>query len=101
MIFYIARRLVWTAVVIAVVLLLTFVVFYKLPSGDPAVRFAGKAPTPELLAEVRHRLGLDHPWYVQFGTFVKNFFTGDKYGWPGLGYSFGGGVSVPGEVPDR
>jgi peptide/nickel transport system permease protein len=101
MIFYIARRLVWTAVVIAVVLLLTFVVFYKLPAGDPAVRFAGKAPTPQLLDEIRQRLGLNHPWYVQFGHFVKNFFTGDQYGWPGLGYSFGGGVSVLNQVTVR
>jgi peptide/nickel transport system permease protein len=99
--FYIARRLVWTAVVVTVVLLLTFVVFYKLPAGDPAVRFAGKAPTPELLTEIRHRLGLDHPWYVQFGRYVKNFFGGDQYGWPGLGYSFGGGVSVLSEVTQR
>jgi peptide/nickel transport system permease protein len=99
--FYIARRLVWTAVVVAVVLGLTFVVFYKLPNGDPAVRFAGKAPTPALLEEIRARLGLDHPWYVQFGHFVRNFFTGDKYGWPGLGYSFGGGVSVLSEVTVR
>jgi peptide/nickel transport system permease protein len=99
--FYIARRLVWTTIVIALVLLLTFVVFYKLPAGDPAVRFAGKAPTPELLAAIRDRLGLDHPWYVQFGKYVKNFFTGDQYGWPGLGYSFGGGVSVLDEVSTR
>jgi peptide/nickel transport system permease protein len=99
--YYIARRFVWTAIVVAVVMLLTFVVFYKLPSGDPAVRFAGKAPTPELLHEIRARLGLDHPWYVQFGRFVKNFFVGDNYGWPGLGYSFGGGVSVIDEVTVR
>jgi peptide/nickel transport system permease protein len=99
--FYIARRLVWTAIVIALVLLLTFVVFYKLPAGDPAVRFAGKAPTPELLTAIRERLGLDHPWYVQFGHYVKNFFVGDQYGWPGLGYSFGGGVSVLNEVTTR
>src|SRR5919201_1420235 len=41
--FYIARRLVWTAIVVAVVMLLTFVVFYKLPAGDPAVLVAGAA----------------------------------------------------------
>jgi peptide/nickel transport system permease protein len=99
--FYIARRLVWTAVVVAVVLLITFVVFYKLPSGDPAVRFAGKSPTPELLAQVRHNLGLDQPWYEQFGRYVQHFFLGDAYGWPGLGYSFGGGVSVLTLVTDR
>src|SRR5438105_9302554 len=99
--FYIARRLVWTAFVVAVVLLLSYLVFYKLPAGDPAVRFAGKAPTQELLDTIRARLGLNHPWYVQFWRYIMNFFGGDKYGWPGLGYSFGGGVSVLSEVTVR
>jgi peptide/nickel transport system permease protein len=101
MLLYIVRRLAWTILVIAVVLLLTFAVFYLLPAGDPALRFAGKAPTQELLDEIRHRLGLDRPWYVQFGFYVKNFFAGDAYGWPGLGYSFSGGVSVLSEVKER
>jgi peptide/nickel transport system permease protein len=98
MVLYIARRLAWTLLVVAIVLAITFVVFYKLPAGDPALRFAGKSPTPELLAEIRHRLALDRPWYVQFGRFVWHFFTGDQYGWPGLGYSFQTNVSVLSEV---
>src|SRR3954469_1381493 len=97
---YIARRLLWTLVVVTTVLLITFVVFYKLPAGDPAVRFAGKSPTPELLAQVRAKLGLDQPWYEQFGRYVKNFFSGDTYGWPGLGYSYGSGVAVLSTVTD-
>jgi peptide/nickel transport system permease protein len=101
MVIYIARRLAWTGLVVATVLLITFAVFYLLPAGDPALRFAGKSPTPELLAEIRHRLGLDQPWYEQFGKFIKNFFLGDEYGWPGLGYSFNGGVSVLSEITTR
>ncbi len=101
MAFYIARRLVWTAVVVSAVLLISFIVFYKLPAGDPAVRFAGKSPTPELLAEVRHRLGLDQPWYVEFGRYIRHFFTGDEYGWPGLGFSFASTVSVLSLVSER
>jgi len=101
MLLYIARRLAWTVLVVAVVLLLSFAVFYLLPAGDPAVRFAGKAPTQELLDEIRNRLGLDRPWYVQFGRYLKNFFTGDEYGWPGLGYSFGTGVPVHDQVMER
>ena len=100
MLLYIARRLLWTVIVVLVVLVIVFVVFYKLPSGDPALRFAGKSPTPELLAEIRHRLGLDHPWYTQFGIFVKRFFTGDAYGWPGLGVSFQNQVSVMSLIQD-
>jgi peptide/nickel transport system permease protein len=92
MTFYIARRLVWTVVVVFCVLAITFVVFYKLPAGDPALRFAGKNPTQQELTEIRHRLGLDRPWYVQFGKFSKNFFLGDRFGWPGLGATYAGGT---------
>src|SRR2546425_12510312 len=98
MLFYIARRLVWTAVVILPALFVTFLVFFKLPNGDPALRFAGKSPTTQSLAEIHKRLHLDKPFYVEFGYFVKNFATGDKNGWPGLGYSYGNFVSVRSEV---
>jgi peptide/nickel transport system permease protein len=94
MAFYIARRLFWTAIVVGAVLAITFVVFYLLPAGDPALRFAGKSPTPQELVLIRHRLGLDQSWYVQFGKYIARFFTGDQYGWPGLGYTFAGQSSV-------
>jgi peptide/nickel transport system permease protein len=94
MTFYIARRLVWTVVVVACVLAITFAVFYLLPAGDPALRFAGKNPTDREIAQIHHRLGLDKPFYVQFGKFTWRFFTGDKYGWPGLGYTYASGSSV-------
>jgi peptide/nickel transport system permease protein len=94
MTFYIARRLVWTIVVVACVLAITFAVFYLLPAGDPALRFAGKNPTNAELALIHHRLGLDRPWYIQFYKFSTNFFFGDKFGWPGLGYTYAGQTSV-------
>jgi peptide/nickel transport system permease protein len=94
MFFYILRRLFWMLIVVACVIGITFIVFYLLPAGDPALRFAGKNPTPAELELIRHRLGLDQAWYVQFGKFIKTFFTGDQYGWPGLGYTFAGGSSV-------
>jgi peptide/nickel transport system permease protein len=94
MVLYIARRLVWTLVVVACVLAITFAVFYLLPAGDPALRFAGKNPTTQELNLIHQRLGLDKPWYTQFFNFSKNFFIGDKYGWPGLGYTYAGQTSV-------
>jgi peptide/nickel transport system permease protein len=101
MLIYVARRLGWTVLVVGIVLLITFVVFFKLPAGDPAVRFAGKQPTEESLKEIRHRLHLDQPFYVEFGYFVKNFATGDENGWPGLGYSYNGLVPVKDQVIER
>jgi peptide/nickel transport system permease protein len=85
---YIVRRLAWAVLVVLVVTLFTFLIFYVMPPGDPAVRFAGKSPTPQTIALVRKQFGLDKPWYEQYGLFVKKLVTGDKWGWPGLGFSF-------------
>ena len=101
MIFYITRRLIWTVVVILAVLFVTFLVFFKLPNGKPALRFCGKSPTEECLTLTTKRLHLDKPFYIEFGYFVKNFVAGDENGWPGLGYSYGNFVPVHEEVVQR
>jgi peptide/nickel transport system permease protein len=101
MLIYIARRLAWTLLVIFVVLFITFVVFFKLPAGDPAVRFAGKNPTEENIALIRKRLNLDKPFYQEFGYFAWNFARGDENGWPGLGYSYYGFTPVKQILVDR
>jgi peptide/nickel transport system permease protein len=85
---YIVRRLLWVVVVLLVVTSITYVVFFVMPSTDPAVTFAGKNPTPEQIEEVRHQFGLDKPVPVQYATFIKHIFLGDQYGWPGLGFSY-------------
>jgi peptide/nickel transport system permease protein len=85
---YIVRRLLWVVVVMLVVTSITFVVFFVLPSTDPAVTFAGKNPTEDQIAEVRHQFGLDKPVPVQYALFIKHIFLGDQYGWPGLGFSY-------------
>ena len=101
MLVYVARRLVWSAIVILAVTAITFAIFYLLPGGDPAARFAGRAPTPELLATIRHNLGLDRPWYTQYFKFVRHIVTGDQYGWPGLGYSYGSSVPISDKIIER
>src|SRR6266540_2638299 len=85
---YIVRRLVWLVFVLLVITFISFLIFFVMPSKDPAIIFAGRQPTPELVAEVRQQFGLDHPWPVQYGLFVKRIFLGDEFGWPGLGKSF-------------
>ena len=85
---YIVRRLLWVVVVVLVVTAITYVVFFVMPSSDPAVTFAGKNPTPEQIEEVRHQFGLDRPVPVQYLTFLKHVVLGDEYGWPGLGFSY-------------
>jgi peptide/nickel transport system permease protein len=101
MVWYLLRRLVWSVLVMLAVTLVTFVIFYKLPSGDPALRFVGKQPTPESIALVRHNLGLDKPFYTQYGKFVKSIVVGDEYGWPGLGYSYDSNIPIRDKIADR
>lgn len=88
---YIARRLIWLVFVLVVITAITYSIFFLLPGGGTdtiAQRFAGRAPRPELVQEVKIQMGLDKPIYMQFFSFTKNLFFGDQYGWPGFGKSF-------------
>jgi peptide/nickel transport system permease protein len=98
MLYYLVRRVAWALGVLFAVSAITFAVFYLIPPGDPALRFVGKEPTAQSIALVRHNLGLDKPWYVEYAKFVKATATGDKYGWPGLGYSYDSNVSIRSKV---
>jgi peptide/nickel transport system permease protein len=98
---YIIRRLLWAVLVVNVVVFITFLVFFKLPNGNPALRFVGKFPTQQNIQLAEQRLHLNKPFYIEYFYFVKNFFAGDEYGWPGLGYSYGNYVSVRTEIMQR
>jgi peptide/nickel transport system permease protein len=71
MVRYVARRVAWMFVLLALVSAVTFVIFYTLPSADPARLRAGRHPAPELVAQIRRNLGLDEPLYVQYWTYLK------------------------------
>jgi peptide/nickel transport system permease protein len=68
---YIIRRLLWVILLLIIVSIVTFVIFYTLPSADPAVLRAGRSPNPQLIAHIRHTLGLDKPVYVQYFRYMK------------------------------
>ncbi|HEX9978392.1 MAG TPA: ABC transporter permease, partial [Acidimicrobiia bacterium] len=85
---YIARRLLWVLLVVILVTFLTFLIFFVIPPVDPAILFAGRAPSQRLIEEVRVSLGLNHSFWVQYALFLKRIFLGDQYGWPGFGLSF-------------
>jgi peptide/nickel transport system permease protein len=72
MVRYIIRRILWVIVLLFVVSAVTFMIFYLLPSADPAVLRAGRSPNPQLIAQIRHQLGLDQPVYVQYWRYMKN-----------------------------
>lgn len=98
---YVIRRCLWVILVVLAVTMITFAIFFVMPPSDPAVRLAGKQPTPELVETVKKQLGLDKPVYHQYALFVKRLFLGDEGGWPGLGRSYDSGVYVRDEMFSR
>ncbi|WP_233279252.1 ABC transporter permease [Microterricola pindariensis] len=64
-----------------------FVLFYVSPS-DPARIIAGDKATEALMEQIRVKLGLDQPIYVQYLKFVGGLLQGD------LGYSYRSNVPV-------
>jgi len=85
---YLVRRLAWLVVTLLVITAIIFVIYFVLPPVSPAVLFAGKEATPQIVATVQRELGLDHPVWVQYLLFLRHLVLGDQFGWPGLGFSF-------------
>jgi len=78
---YIIRRSLWLILLLLIVTAVTFLIFYTLPSGDPAALRAGRSPNPTQLAQIRATLGLDDPIYVQYWRFVKGVVTHFDFGY--------------------
>ena len=73
------KRIIQILIVLIGVSFFTFMLTYLSP-GDPAeimLTECGNLPTPELLEQTRHELGLDQPFLVQYGNWVKGVLTGD------------------------
>src|SRR5258705_8011609 len=93
---YIIRRLLWVVLLLFVVSALTFVIFYLLPSADPALLRAGRQPNPQLVEQIRHNLGLDKPWYTQYFEYMRQVFLHFDFG-----YSFQNTISVKEQIFQR
>jgi peptide/nickel transport system permease protein len=98
---FVVRRLLWLVAVLLIITAVTYGIFFVMSPVDPAVLFAGKQPTPQVIAEIKREFGLDKPAWQQYGLFVKHVFLGDQYGWPGLGFSFVTRASVKSQLGSR
>ena len=78
MIRYIFNRIVGMIVVMFLVATIVFVILRATP-GDPAAVMLGPEATPEDIASLRERLGLDRPLVVQYGYFLGQLMRGDLW----------------------
>ncbi|MVT55643.1 ABC transporter permease subunit [Bradyrhizobium yuanmingense] len=73
---YIIRRLLSMLPVMAVVAIFVFLLLHLAP-GDPAAIMAGDNASPQAIAEIRQKLGLDDPLWRQFLVWVLSILHGD------------------------
>ena len=76
MLAYIIRRIWQMLPTLLGVVLLVFLLFNWV-GGDPAYVLAGKISNPEQIENIRRQLGVDQPYYVQLGIFLKQIVTAD------------------------
>lgn len=91
---YVLRRLWQMLPTMLGVVLLVFVLFNWV-GGDPAYILAGKMSNAESIANIRRQLGVDQPYYVQLGIFLKQIVTFD------FGQSWATGETVSNIITTR
>jgi ABC-type dipeptide/oligopeptide/nickel transport system permease component len=91
---FLIRRLLLTIPVLLGVATLVFSLIHLVP-GDPVQAMLGESASPQDIVELRSRLGLDRPLYVQYGSFLKGLATGN------LGTSLRTNQPVAGAIAER
>ena len=66
---YLVRRLLWAAMLVIAVTVVTYVIFYAIPA-NPARLACGQRATPQCVQRAAHFLGTDRPVYVQYAKFL-------------------------------
>jgi len=72
---FVARRLLDSLMVLVGVSFIAFAILFL--SGDPTYLMIPENYTRDQIAEFRHQMGFDRPWYVQYGDFLGHAAHGD------------------------
>jgi peptide/nickel transport system permease protein len=76
MLAFLIRRLLGAFLVLVAVSFITYLIFIKIPGGDPAPRIAGRTATDANIADIRQKLHLNDPFYEQYWGMMKSLFNG-------------------------
>lgn len=76
---YILKRLMWLVIIIVCVAILIFSILFIVP-GDPAQLILGSGATHADILDMRAKLGLDKPFIVQLGTYLRDVFLRFDFG---------------------
>ncbi len=73
---FLVRRILQAVLLVVIVLTITFFLLHLAP-GDPMLRYYHPDISPETIAEIRERLGLDRPVFEQYLRWMGSFIRGD------------------------
>ena len=76
MLAFLIRRLIGAFLVLVAVSFITYLIFVKIPGGDPAPRIAGRLATDQNIADIRQKLHLNDPFYSQYWAMMQSLFSG-------------------------
>lgn len=79
---YFVKKVSNAIVTLFFVLVINYFLFRVMPGNPLAMLLRDPKASPESVEKMKQLFGLDHPWYVQFGLYVKQLLMGD------LGMSF-------------
>jgi peptide/nickel transport system permease protein len=85
---YLARRFLIGVVLVWLLTVITFGVYYAIPSEPANFLIRSQHPTDQQIAHARHALGVDRPIHVQYADYVWHLVQGD------LGVSYQGAFIV-------
>ena len=88
MLLYVLQRLAVLAATLVIASLVVFAVMDILP-GNAAETILGPTATPEAVAALAHKLGLDQPLYARYARWIAGALTGDL----GLSYAYGSPIA--------
>ncbi|MFQ6179578.1 nickel ABC transporter permease [Bacillus paranthracis] len=76
MLMFIFRRILQLVPVLFGVVFVVFLIMQMVP-GDPALLIAGEGASKETVEQIRHQLGLDKPFIMQYFSYIGNILQGD------------------------
>src|SRR5260221_4905175 len=91
---FLSRRILQAISVLFGISFISFVLVYYLPA-DPARMYAGPSATVETVTRIRHELGLDQPFWIQYERYIGRVLHGD------LGFSYRKQVAVTTLILER
>lgn len=92
---YLVRRLLQSVPLVAAISLLSFALIAKSPGGLVSAYTHGRRLTAAQYAAIRHNLGVDQPWFVQYWRWLGRAVRGE------FGYSFTVGEPVTKVITER